>query len=75
MAKRQRQQTVGDWKRVLQMDYFWFEVLRPRERTCVREIKKKCMLEECLIPSVYYGRGKVMNGMGYCRVGRVKELY
>ena len=43
--------------------------------TCVREIKKKCMLEECLIPSVYYGRGKVMNGMGYCRVGRVKELY
>ena len=40
MAKRQRQQTVGDWKRVLQMDYFRFRLLRPRERRYVREIKQ-----------------------------------
>ena len=37
MAKQQKHQTVSDWKRVSQMDYFRFEVLRPRERTCMRE--------------------------------------
>ena len=70
-AKERKLWTTDDWGRVLWSDESTFELWRTRGRVWVRRRQGERFLEECIVPTIKHGGGKVMvwGTMGRSGVG------
>ena len=59
-AKERRLWTTNDWSKVLWSDESTFELWRTRGRVWVRRRQGERFLEECIVPTIKHGGGKVM---------------
>lgn len=59
-AKERKLWTTNDWRKILWSDESSFELWRTRGRVWVRRRKGERFLDECIVPTIKHGGGKVM---------------